>query len=815
MAEAHPAQPFVTFKKIDNSLIRHGTSFAERTVHNPKILSEQFKTNAVNIDGTFAGIDQVPGLKTTLYPHQKTAVYAMLELEHLRSFTTQRTIPGARISGKTKDYNIKYNAAVLSEPVGSGKTIDILSLILLNPIPRAMPEIMTIAARQSKPYMVINCRYKRLLKPTLIFVGSSVMKQWESAIKTFTDLKCFSVNSVKELRKLFVIMQNGEVNQYNIILVKNGKISTDIQLPFGLKLSDKNDNKSAFIYNLLDNCKCVCWARVVIDDFDTIALPNTAGVIPSLFTWFVSSTRKEMLGQRHKESTALSASQYINEYSVGCSAIMKSAALFNIFNVCNTTQYIKSATKMPRPKYHIAVFENPDNHFMNIMSSMQDDEVNRITEMLNGDAYGEAAQLAGITSNSVDDIFMTILGNKYNDYTLSSNLVDFIEYEQSEERVLSRLPMSEHEDPEARYNKKELLEFTAIDYKYPGVTTLLKDNYDQYTTLKEKSGIAIDRVKSNIMNGDCPACTIPLDECQGAIIVKCCGTVYCEECGFKAQYLNDRYNRLARGRCAQCRREVCIKDLIYIGQDKFGLADILAENTNVAIEEIAAPKECEPKVVADKYSAIMNIIKGEPVPNDKRVDMHIPNMMKGDQFFPEPVVRKVLIFANFEETLDKIVKLLKENDVQFWRLRGGIGEISRASDAFTAFQGTCAMVINSTKHCSGLNLQTATDLVFAHKMIDQAVESQVAGRGHRLGRKSPLNIWYMLYDNEYTALKKSNNVRELTDKDLEHERKLASGEILSSIENIASDDSKPKKSAVSKSKKPSKKIKTRRAGINI
>ena len=49
------------------------------------------------------------------------------------------------------------------------------------------------------------------------------------------------------------------------------------------------------------------------------------------------------------------------------------------------------------------------------------------------------------------------------------------------------------------------------------------------------------------------------------------------------------------------------------------------------------------------------------------------------------------------------------------------------------------------KHCSGLNLQTATDLIFAHKIIDPNIETQVIGRGQRLGRTTTLKVHFMFY----------------------------------------------------------------------
>jgi uncharacterized DUF497 family protein len=58
------------------------------------------------------------------------------------------------------------------------------------------------------------------------------------------------------------------------------------------------------------------------------------------------------------------------------------------------------------------------------------------------------------------------------------------------------------------------------------------------------------------------------------------------------------------------------------------------------------------------------------------------------------------------------------------------------------------LLINSQQHCAGLNLQMATDVAFTHKIIDENVESQVAGRAQRIGRTCNLNIHYLFYQNE-------------------------------------------------------------------
>jgi len=744
----------------------------------------------VSLDESFSKIDYVPGLKTTLYPHQKTAVKAMLDMERKRCIKLEEAKYGSII-------NLTYNASVLSEPVGSGKTINMLAIICLSKTPRPIPDIMELKmVKSANSVGYIRRKFRKFLTPTVVFVGVSVMRQWEQAIKTFTNLQYFSVHRVEDLRVMFTMIENKAINKYDIVLIKNGYATGKVILPNDQELEPKNKGQRNSIYNLVANLRNYCWSRVAIDDFDTIKLPHNAGIVNAVYTWYISSTRKTM-ERRDERVNHRTVSDILLYHDYGCSNIMYNHILFGKLNVRNDIEYLKSTTAIPCPKYHVVLFKNPNNVYLSLLGSMGDTDINRITEMLNGDAYSAAAEAAGIKSTSVANIFETILGNKYKQYRFSGDLLAFIDNEKENEP--SRMPIPNNADLDItdedgikiyRYGKKDLLDFRSIEYKFPGVKKILNDTETEYTEVKNKSGLAIQRIKDNIKHGVCPVCAIDLDDSKGVIVVKCCQAVFCEKCGIAAQNLNNRYNKLQRGRCSNCRSNVSIKDLIYIGDD-FGLEDIEEENFEDDVEDTAPVEELKKeKKPTTKYTAIIDIIRGEQIADDKRVDLHIPNMMKGAAYLPEAKIRKVLIFANFDETLNNIIKELKEENIKYWRLHGTSNEINDTSLAFTACNETCALVINSTKHCSGLNLQTATDLIFAHRMIDQAVESQVAGRGHRLGRTNPLNIWYLLYDNEYAGLQVSHSVRELTEDDLKHEKAMELGTEHSTIADVEDNKNK-------------------------
>jgi ERCC4-related helicase len=133
-------------------------------------------------------------------------------------------------------------------------------------------------------------------------------------------------------------------------------------------------------------------------------------------------------------------------------------------------------------------------------------------------------------------------------------------------------------------------------------------------------------------------------------------------------------------------------------------------------------------------------------------------------------IKKVLVFANFEETLHKVISTLKTENIKYWRLMGTSKEITEIVNTFTDCTDQCVLVINSVKNCSGLNLQSATDLVYMHTIQDMNIEGQVAGRAFRIGRKNALSVWYLQFTNEMDSLYNSHNVRNLTEEELAFEK---------------------------------------------
>jgi SNF2 family DNA or RNA helicase len=118
---------------------------------------------------------------------------------------------------------------------------------------------------------------------------------------------------------------------------------------------------------------------------------------------------------------------------------------------------------------------------------------------------------------------------------------------------------------------------------------------------------------------------------------------------------------------------------------------------------------------------------------------------------------KVLIFAAFDNTFINVIPILKKVGINYEYVKGNSNQIRCTIERYK--EGNTKVLLMNTQHFgSGLNLENTTDMVLFHK-FDTENEKQVIGRAQRYGRKDPLNVHYLLYENE---LRTSNNLNNTT-----------------------------------------------------
>lgn len=671
-------------------------------------MDESIENKTVYLDDSYPMYEE-PTDKITidLYDYQKIALHAMYKMEN---YNYTRYVS---------------NFGILSMPVGTGKTYIILALI----------NIMKFTNNQGFSDMTITT-YKKTYRTTLVVVGIPVFKQWEKCIKDNTTLKCLFVSSVVSFRILLSMMDSGEINEYDMILIKCTKVATSIKLPHGYNFSKDLDpmdaldsdktliyKKSIHVMDILNKFKNYAWGRVVYDDFDSLKMNIGSNCLMSNYTWYVSSTNdaKGCRTKRSKENNPLT-----NPFH-------------DIFRINFYDSYLKGIVDMPPIIVSVIKINRPDDALISFIRSVNIDNTSDISDMLNGDAVEEAAISLGIVSRSVADIFKNLIGNVFEKYRVAGDVLAFIDYSRETAEDRMKLP-----DKTYRYGVKDLESYKEIEYKYVGINSLLDDNEIKYKDIKKRYGMAVDRAKDNLMNSECPVCRCNL-EGTAFIINKCCQAIFCYSCGIKAQSLL----KSNVGTCANCRNRIHYKDIIYISGVE--IEDITEEiYDDSALDDDLSGSSGSGLSANEKYKKIVDIVTGDIDEGDSSpYNISYPNVVVGDKKFDtEPEFRKVLIFANYNECIKLIGSALDKESILYINLQGSSNRIFDTVNLFNNAKGNVVLLIKGSEYCNGLNLQEATDIIFAHKMRNSSIESQIVGRAQRINRKSVLRIHYVVYSSE-------------------------------------------------------------------
>ena len=122
-----------------------------------------------------------------------------------------------------------------------------------------------------------------------------------------------------------------------------------------------------------------------------------------------------------------------------------------------------------------------------------------------------------------------------------------------------------------------------------------------------------------------------------------------------------------------------------------------------------------------------------------------------------------MIFAGFAETFNKIEKKLKDLSLSYHILKGHNSTVKKHIDEFKE-KKIKILMLNAEFFGAGMNLQIATDIVIYHR-FNKEMEEQIIGRAQRFGRSmsEPLNVYYLLHDNESNDIENNFNFQDQTD----------------------------------------------------
>jgi hypothetical protein len=541
------------------------------------------------LDESFGRMVTPAAFKGHLLQHQEVLLRALLDFEERRQFQLNT-------GGTDSVIYLNSNSCYLVAPVGTGKTIIILAAIISRPIPKKFINTLTFKEKDIPfffgsqegfyksgilDHTKIHFQYSNILHGSLIAVMPSVFDQWAAEIKKFTNLKVLEVSNVVDLRNFEAKMISAEINNYDIILVKNNYITTNR----GFRTADFNTNKQEHInevkiksilyaITLIIKAADACFSWGIYDDYDSSTPPADASLPPSLFNVFVSSTTgissgeskklksseefssRKIIKNREVDNPNLSRLHFnslsINNY-VGRTAAFEHEILKNLFASFNkigedllhtnifsfgcSTAFVQKCVDIPAPIHRIYKIRRHDAWAIAAIGELG---ANTVLEMLNSDALESAASYVGANiASTPTDILKNILDKNYSEFIAAKKII--IRLKKWREEYINKYQKQQNYYFD-RNESDELLNsiinsiITSGRIKKDLVTwfsTKLIQKIDE--TIAEKSKIEeslrniLRRFNANMSEKECPICCNALENTSIAV-TKCCSLPLCSSC---------------------------------------------------------------------------------------------------------------------------------------------------------------------------------------------------------------------------------------------------------------------------------------------
>ena len=716
------------------------------------LVVERIKMGNVNPNSTITSTPE--NLKMDLKLHQKRLLFEMKEKEKM----LHRTSNG-------------INMGVISDKVGSGKSVLILALIADSKCVEnnnMYSNKMIHKPPRYASFYGFDYNKENIINTNLIVVPHNIYHQWCEYINRDTNLKFYGISTVNDLRKLDI----NELNNYDITLVKSTKYTEFMNLVYeingqieyktvdyrtqllstndksGINMNLKKKLYSAycsfsnqtfgmeFVQNLqsikdalnqtninemedklniidnylLDNVRYIdgpIFQRVIIDEADSIRIPNCP-VAYGLYNWFVTSSVEDLLYPSGKKDYY--SNKIIAKGITGLGFIKQTFA-----ENCrrDLVQFMQHNFLKNNDKFVEDSFNLPDPIYKKIECYTPPElkilhDV-AIPEVVNALNAGDKESAIKMAGCQVSN---------------ENSIVDI---------VLSKLN-NDLKNKEAKIEEKKS-DFSEINKDINKISTeiselnqLHKEGMDHVYSVNEKKEI-YEKLKSKKSS-----CKKSIENLENQ----------CKDIKFKLDSMKTRITNIDEKECPICSDIVnnpamtpCCKNIFCF------------ECITMAINFDSQHKNqcpfCRQTIKLSNLTVIDT--KKKNIILDENEENKLPTKIESlISIIKEKENGKFLVFSEYDNTFPDIVCKLEENNITYSHIYGSGGHIKNIVNSYK--NGDIKVLFLNAKHYgSGLNLQMSTDIIVYHRMTKD-LEMQVIGRGQRLGRSDPLTVNYLCYEHE-------------------------------------------------------------------
>lgn len=487
----------------------------------------------------------------------------------------------------------------LTEPFGSGKTFIILALIAHSPIP-PIARVHLYNEITTAPYVSFGLSHtNQLIRPTAIVIARSVYAQWIKNIETYTSLRYFEARDKPSTIKLIDMIMNGDINDYDIVLVKYGRTQ---------------DEESRFELCKLINQKTIplIWSRVVYDDVDLIVESACMRAISSIFVTGATDFTYYRHGGYVKKKSDKEISFDMHDLLINLPPVSHIfSSVYPGFGsmwatLGHSPDEIARNHGIYAMRWLVCSITNAEIHrASNLIQGIEAVDCTELLNMINGDAMVSAAKMLHINAASPSAMFASVLGTQRETYeTVVSRLEileriraipnddrhdmhnmlrrspdpeeDAISQQQRREEMFGRIGVPRElinraekptTRPKAESNRNAILDIEGgfhIDDIISASDAELDEQLARVRAYRDRLDRSFLRIKENISSQACSVCYESLESAHVAIM-RCCGFTVCSTCCARAsRFAKTDDNRIV-GMCIQCRQPLdLVHDVIFV-----------------------------------------------------------------------------------------------------------------------------------------------------------------------------------------------------------------------------------------------------------
>jgi hypothetical protein len=306
-----------------------------------------------NLTELSKAIPQPPNLDIELMEHQKRSIRAMIDLESKGEIMIKDFL---YYGNKKNDITLNVNVGILGDRVGAGKSLMIVALILLSPIPPERP-MYHGSSRYITIKQTVNTNKRK--SQTLVIVPNKLIEQWKDFFSKAPTLKIHVIDTVKSIETI------DETS--NVYLISN-TIFDEFQ--------KKHENN--------------VWGRIIVDEADTIKINDT--LLLANFIWLVTGTPNGISYAKKK---------YIRNIFE-----MNKDWMTDMITVKNDKTYLEQSIKLPMPKRIIINCYTPPE-----IKLIREYIPNHILQMINAGNSDDAIKALNCHVDTEENIFQVIIKN--------------------------------------------------------------------------------------------------------------------------------------------------------------------------------------------------------------------------------------------------------------------------------------------------------------------------------------------------------------------------------------------------------------------